>query len=43
MFDLLVVYSDGEEAMWEDFNLCQLRVIRLFYSRRTGETTAEYE
>jgi hypothetical protein len=43
MYDLKVVYSDGDTSEWEDFNLCKLSVIRLFYDRRTGDATAEYE
>jgi hypothetical protein len=43
MYDLKVVYSDGDSSEWEDFNLCKLSVIRLFYNRRTGDATAEYE
>ncbi len=42
--DLKVVFDDdGSEAIWEDFNLCELDKITLKYNRRTREVTAESE
>jgi hypothetical protein len=42
-WDLKVVYDDGEEATWSDFNLCEVSRITIHYKRKTGETWAEYE
>ncbi|MGC2855443.1 hypothetical protein ACM64Y_08210 [Novispirillum sp. DQ9] len=42
-WDLKAVYDDGEEAIWYDFNLCEIRKITLRYNDKTGETTAIYE
>lgn len=43
LWDLMAVYSDGERAEWQGFNLCEVSVIVLHYDERTGETSAEYE
>jgi hypothetical protein len=43
LYDLLIVFDDQEEAEWNKLNLCQVSRITLFYNRKTGETTAEYE
>jgi len=37
--DLKVVYSDGDEAMWGDLNLCTISHLELHYDRSTGETS----
>lgn len=37
-WDLMVVYSDGEEAVWNGLNLCQDWHYELFYNARSGET-----
>lgn len=42
-WDLKVVYDDGEEAIWNDFNLCETSRITIHYNRKSGETWAEYE
>lgn len=42
-WDLKVVYEDGDTSEWEDFNLCEISIIRLFYNRKKGETRAEIE
>jgi hypothetical protein len=42
-YDLKVVYSDGDEAFWNDFNLCAITEITLYYDHETGTTSAEYE
>lgn len=41
LFDLKVVYSDGDTAIWQALNLCKVSVVAISYDRRTGETTAE--
>ncbi len=42
-WDLKVVYDDGEEAEWADFNLCEVSRITIHYERRSGRTWAEYD
>lgn len=37
-WDLLVVYDDGEQAVWDGLNLCQDWHYELFYNARTGDT-----
>lgn len=41
-WDLKVVYDDGEEAVWSDFNLCEVSRITIRYNRKSGETSADY-
>ena len=42
-WDLKVVYTDGESAEWDAFDLCETSKIRIFYDHKSGETSAEYE
>jgi len=42
-WDLKVVYDDGDTSEWENFNLCKISVIRLFYDRKKGVSWAETE
>jgi hypothetical protein len=42
-WDLKVVYTDGEKAEWEKFDLCQVSKITINYDRSSGRTWAEYE
>ncbi len=37
-WDLMVVYSDGEEAVWDGLDLCTDWHYELFYNARTGDT-----
>ena len=39
-YDLKVVYSDGEEAMWGGLDLCTISTVEIKYNRKTGETSA---
>lgn len=39
-YDLKVVYTDDEEAVWEDINLCKVSSITIHWNRKTGETSA---
>lgn len=41
LWDLKVVYSDGESAEWQALNLCKLSVVALSYDRSSGRTWAE--
>lgn len=42
-WDVKVVYTDGESAEWDEFDLCETSKITIHYNRKTGETSAEYE
>jgi hypothetical protein len=41
--DLKIVFADDSDAVWENFDLCDLARITLTYDRRTGVTTAKTE
>jgi hypothetical protein len=43
LWDLRVVYEDGEAAEWDGVDLCEISVVALSYNRKTGETSAETE
>ena len=42
-WDLKVVYDDGEEAVWEKLNLCEIEKVTIRWNKKTGETTATVE
>lgn len=42
-FDLKVVYSDGENAIWSGFDLCSISTVTLYYDRKSGNTWADTE
>jgi hypothetical protein len=42
-WDLKVVYSDAEEAEWDEFDLCEVSKITIRYNRKSGETSATTE
>lgn len=42
-WDLKVVYSDGDTSEWANFDLCKTSKITVFYNRKTGETSAQYQ
>ncbi len=42
-WDLKVIYDDGEEAEWDNFDLCTVSKIAISYNRKSGETWATYE
>lgn len=37
-WDLKVVYADGDEAIWDNLDLCEDWHFELFYNDRTGDT-----
>lgn len=37
-WDLKVIYSDGEEAIWDGLDLCEDWHFELFYNARSGDT-----
>ena len=41
MYDLLIVWEDGDQATWEGFNLCTVSEITLYWNN--GKATAEYQ
>jgi hypothetical protein len=43
VYDLKVIFEDGEEAEWQDFDLCTISKITLKYDHKNGTTTATYE
>ena len=42
-YDLKVVYTDDDTAVWSDLNLCDLSKIHLHYDRKAGVTRASTE
>jgi hypothetical protein len=38
-WDMRIVFSDGEEAVWEDFDLCKVREITLRYEKKRPTAT----
>ncbi len=42
-YDLKVVYTDDDTAVWNDLNLCDLSKIHLHYDRKAGVTRASTE
>jgi hypothetical protein len=46
MWDLKVVYNDGDQTEWigrNGFNLCQISRITLYWNRQQNTTRAEFE
>jgi hypothetical protein len=41
VYDLKVVYDDGEEAEWAKLDLCSISEVDIRYNRKSGETWAE--
>lgn len=37
-WDLMVVYDDGEQAIWQGLDLCEDWHFELFYNANTGDT-----
>ncbi len=42
-WDMKVTYDDGESAIWEDLNLCQISKLTLRWNQKTGVTSATAE
>ena len=42
-WDMRVVFSDGDDAEWDSFDLCTVSTITIRYNRQKNETWAEYE
>jgi len=43
IYDLKVVYTDGDSAEWDRINLCNTHRISLFWDRKDGSTRAVIE
>ena len=39
-WDIMVIYTDDEEALWEGIDLCETSVVEIEYDHRTGRTWA---
>lgn len=42
-WDMKVIYDDGESAVWQKLNLCQISKLTLRWNKNTGVTTAVTE
>jgi hypothetical protein len=42
-WDLKVVYTDKDEAVWHDINLCKVSKITIHWDKKTRDTTATTE
>jgi hypothetical protein len=42
-WDMKVIYDDGESAVWQKLNLCQISKLTLRWNKNTGVTTAIVE
>lgn len=42
-WDLKVVYNDGDEAVWNNLNLCNINKVSLFWDRKQQTTRAVTE
>ena len=42
-WDLKVVYSDADQAEWDEFDLCEVSKITIRYNKKSGETSAVTE
>lgn len=43
LWDLKVVYDDGDSAEWDALNLCKISVANISYDRKTGDTSVEVD
>ena len=43
LWDLKVVYDDGESAEWDAINLCKISVANISYDRKSGDTSIEVD
>lgn len=42
-YDLKVVFTDGDEAYWTNFDLCTISKIQIFWNAKTQKATAKWE
>jgi hypothetical protein len=43
VYDLKVVFSDGDDAHWTNFDLCTISKIQIFWNAKTQKATAKWE
>ena len=43
LWDMRVVYNDGDQSEWRQLNLCRISRVTLFWNRREGTTRAVTE
>lgn len=43
MWDMRVVYNDGDRSEWRQLNLCRISRVTLYWNRREGTTRAVTE
>ena len=43
MWDMRVIYNDGDRSEWRQLNLCRISRVTLFWNRREGTTRAVTE
>lgn len=41
LWDMKVIYTDGDESVWDGLNLCEISTVVLHYNNKTGETWAD--
>lgn len=42
-YDLKVIFTDGDEAYWTNFDLCTISKIQIFWNQKTQKATAKWE
>jgi len=42
-YDLKVIFTDGDEAYWTNFDLCTISKIQIFWNAKTQKATAKWE
>ncbi|MET0362962.1 MAG: argininosuccinate lyase [Sphingobium sp.] len=42
-YDLKVVFTDGDDAHWSNFDLCTISKISIFWNAKTQKATAKWE
>lgn len=42
-YDLKVIFTDGDEAQWTNFDLCTISKIQIFWNAKTQKATAKWE
>ncbi|MBR7620867.1 argininosuccinate lyase [Phenylobacterium sp. 20VBR1] len=43
LWDLKVVYDNGESAEWDALSLCKISVAKISYDRKSGDTSVEVD
>ncbi|MBF0219324.1 MAG: hypothetical protein HQL49_07325 [Gammaproteobacteria bacterium] len=40
-WDLMVIYSDGDKAIWDDLNLCEINSLKLYWDGKNSRAEIE--